>query len=214
MDEFLDEFLNEFLYEFLDKFLDEILDKLLNEFFLFSVSIDGTLPSDDEFHLAKSTLHFFTDNTKLDDVPLTKTLHKDFQFFVACANEYKLKSSNFQEFLEILEHNAQVARKFGRPNVAMLWNLVKMAYKTLPPLPKIVNNFTSQTSNQSSSNVSGITRGGSFGTAGLVNNSNSKIGSKENVSVDENLVDDVGGLKIVNSDFEVRKFLFFEVRKI
>jgi hypothetical protein len=84
-----------------------------------------------------------------------------------------------------------------------------MVYKTLPPRPKTVNNFTSQTSNQSSSNLSGITRGGSFGTAGLANNSNSKIGSKENISTDENFAEEVGTLsiaKMTTSDFEVRNF--------
>lgn len=89
----------------------------------------------------------------------------------------------------------------------MLWNLVKMVYKTLPPRPKTVNNFTSQTSNQSSSNLSGITRGGSFGTAGLANNSNSKIGSKENISTDENLVEEIASLsiaKMTTPDYEVR----------
>lgn len=73
-----------------------------------SSSVDGTVPNEDEFHLTKSTLHFFTDNTKLDDVALTKTLHKDYQFFISCAEEYKLKSANFQELLDVLDHNAQV----------------------------------------------------------------------------------------------------------
>lgn len=172
-----------------------------------SISVDGTVPNEDaDFHLTKSTLHFFTDNTKVDDVALNKTLHKDFQFFVACAEEYKLKSSNYQEFLEILDHNSLVARKYGRPNVSMLWSLVKMVYKTLPARPKVINNFTSQVSNQSSSNLSGITRGGSFGTAGLANNSNSKLGSRENISTDENLADELGSLsiaKMATSDFEV-----------
>lgn len=84
-----------------------------------------------------------------------------------------------------------------------------MVYKTLPPRPKVVNNFISQTSNQSSSNLSGITRLGSFGTNGLVNNSNSKLGSRENISTDENLAEEIGSLsiaKMTTSDFEVIPF--------
>lgn len=99
----------------------------------------------------------------------------------------------------------------------MLWNLVKMVYKTLPPRPKTVNNFTSQTSNQSSSNLSGITRGGSFGTAGLANNSNSKIGSKENISTDENLAEEISSLsiaKMTTPDYEVSKSFIAKMMRL
>jgi WD40 repeat protein len=98
----------------------------------------------EQFHLAKSSLHFFSDdgssshaslavsgNMRIDDAALTKTLHKDFHFFTGCAKEYRLKADD-KNFLEMLEHNANVARKYGRPNVSMLWNLVKMIYKSTP----------------------------------------------------------------------------------
>lgn len=49
------------------------------------------MPSEvDQFHLAKSSLHFFPDTMETSmscaDVALTKTLHKDFQFFLKCAH--------------------------------------------------------------------------------------------------------------------------------
>lgn len=128
----------------------------------------------DSFHLAKSSLHFFTmdsnemamESMRIDDA-VTKTLKKDFLFFQGCASDYKLKPDAQLDFLALLDHNSNVARKHGRSNVSMLWNLVKMIYKTAP-IKRHVNHLSSQTSNQSSSALSGITRAsGSFGTAGL-----------------------------------------------
>lgn len=130
----------------------------------------------DSFHLAKSSLHFFTlesneivmDMLKIDDA-LTKTLKKDFMFFHGCATDYKLTTDSQMDFLSMLDYNGNVAKKHGRGNVSMLWNLVKMVYKTAPPKRQHqVNYLTSQISNQSSSAQSGITRAsGSFGNAGL-----------------------------------------------
>lgn len=144
--------------------------------FLKKASLDtvdsGSIVLSDSFHLAKSSLHFFTmesneaamETMKIDDA-VTKTLKKDYLFFRGCAIDYKLQSS---EFLAMLDFNASVAKKHGRANVAMLWNLVKMIYKTAPSKQRHVNHLTSQISNQSSSGVSGITRAsGSFGTSGL-----------------------------------------------
>lgn len=128
----------------------------------------------DSFHLAKSSLHFFTmesnemamEMMKVDDA-LTKTLKKDYMFFRGCAAEYKLKTDQQMDFLAMLDFNANVARVHGRANVSMLWNLVKMIFKTAPS-KRQVNHLTSQTSNQSSSGLSGITRAsGSFGTSGI-----------------------------------------------
>lgn len=130
----------------------------------------------DSFHLAKSSLHFFTmeanemamDSMKANDA-LTKTLKKDFMFFKGCATNYKLTTNSQMDFLSLLDYNGNVAKKLGRGNVSMLWNLVKMVYKTAPTKRhQHVNYLTSQTSNQSSSALSGITRAsGSFGNAGL-----------------------------------------------
>lgn len=143
--------------------------------FLKKSSIDTVDSSSivDSFHQAKSSLHFFTmesnelamETMKIDDA-VTKTLKKDFMFFRGCAVDYKLQSN---EFLPMLDYNASVAKKHGRANVAMLWNLVKMIYKTAPSKQRYqVNHLTSQVSNQSSSALSGITRAsGSFGTSGL-----------------------------------------------
>lgn len=131
--------------------------------------------TDDSFHLAKSSLHYFTmesneaamETMRIDDA-ITKTLKKDFMFFRGCAIDYKLKTDHQLDFLAMLDFNASVARKHGRANVSMLWNLVKMIYKTAPMKRHHVNHLTSQISNQSSSGLSGITRAsGSFGTSGL-----------------------------------------------
>lgn len=144
----------------------------------------------DSFHLAKSSLHFFTmDSTdmametmRIDDA-VTKTLKKDFLFFQGCATDYKLKPDAQLDFLALLDYNSNVARKHGRSNVSMLWNLVKMIYKTAPTRSH-VNHLTSQTSNQSSSGLSAITRAsGSFGTAGLGLNS-SHGASSNNIQPD------------------------------
>lgn len=129
----------------------------------------------DSFHLAKSSLHFFTmesnevamEALKIDDA-LTKTLKKDFMFFEGCASEYKLRTDAETDFIGMLDFNSNVAKNHGRGNVSMLWNLVKMVYKTAPLKRHAVTHLTSQISNQSSSALSGITRAsGSFGTAGL-----------------------------------------------
>lgn len=147
--------------------------------FLKKVTLDTVdsapdVPQSDSFHLAKSSLHYFTESNetametmKLDDA-LTKTLKKDFMFFQGCATDYKLKTDNQLDFLAMLDYNANVAKTHGRLNVSMLWSLVKMIYKTAPMKRHHVNNFTTQTSNQSSSALSGITRAsGSFGTSGI-----------------------------------------------
>lgn len=111
-----------------------------------TVDAATSAPTHEPFHLAKSSLHYFSDandannngsgvmamgNLRIDDSALTKTLHKDFNFFTGCAKEYRLKTDE-KNFLETLEHNANVARKYGRSNISMLWNLVKMIYKSTP----------------------------------------------------------------------------------
>ncbi|KAG5666801.1 hypothetical protein PVAND_014811 [Polypedilum vanderplanki] len=182
----------------------------------------------EQFHLAKSSLHYFSDDgsnnrkisvgqhAKIDDSALTKTLQKDYNFFTGCAKEYRLKSDE-KNFLEMLEHNANVARKYGRPNVSMLWNLVKMIYRSTPlreptsnPSLNVVN-FTTQNSNDSS-----ISRVGSFGTSGLTTNENNninildQIGSRENISSTDELLNDPNEFQIpkaiVSSDLEVEVF--------
>lgn len=131
--------------------------------------------SADSFHLAKSSLHYFTMESneaamelmKIDDA-LTKTLKRDFIFFRGCASDYKLRTDQHMDFLSMLEFNSNVARVHGRGNVSMLWNLVKMVYKTAPSKLNQVNHLSSQVSNQSSSGLSALTRAsGSFGTAGI-----------------------------------------------
>lgn len=150
--------------------------------FLKKTSIDtvdsASLEKFDTFHLAKSSLHYFTMDSvevaveamKIDDA-VPKTLKKDFMFFSGCAIDYKLTIDDEDgDFLTLFEYNANVAKKHGRANVAILWNFVKMIYKTAPPKQRPhITHLTSQNSNQSSSAQSGLTRAsGSFGNAGIV----------------------------------------------
>lgn len=59
-----------------------------------------------------------------------KTLQqKDYQTLKECAREYILSG---KPLLDMCEHNAKVARKIGKNNVAMLWTFVKIMYSTLP----------------------------------------------------------------------------------
>jgi WD repeat-containing protein 24 len=98
--------------------------------------------------------------------------------------------------------------------VSMLWNLVKIIYKSMPPKKQVVShNLITQTSNQSSSGQSAITRGGSFGTAGLsiLNGSNgpqaNPVGSGENISSTDEILNDSNEIitvpKIPIPDLEV-----------
>lgn len=186
-------------------------------------TVDAAVPESthEQFHLAKSSLHFFTNKSEqaIYDVALTKTLSKDFNFFTGCARDYRYKPDTFNDFLEMLEHNSHVARRNGRPNVAMLWNLVKMVFKSAPQKKQTVNNLLTQISNQSSSEQSAITRGGSFGTAGLaiLNGSNgnmtgNQIGSGENISSNDEILNDsneIGSItvpKVPIPDLEVEIF--------
>lgn len=144
----------------------------------------------DTFHLAKSSLHFYTiesnemETMKNDDA-LTKTLKKEFMFFQGCAAEYKLKTDSQMDFLSLLDYNSNIAKKHGRGNVSMLWNLVKMAYKTVPLKRTHVSHLISQNSNQSSSALSGITRAsGSFGNAGIGNLSANGVSNLNNIHPD------------------------------
>lgn len=46
-----------------------------------------------------------------------------------CAREYILSGASL---LEMCDHNAKVARKIGKNNVAMLWTFVKIMYSAMP----------------------------------------------------------------------------------
>lgn len=60
----------------------------------------------------------------------SKTLQqKDYHSLRECAREYIL---NGKPLLDMCEHNARVARKIGKTNVAMLWTFVKIMYSALP----------------------------------------------------------------------------------
>lgn len=175
-----------------------------------SDAVDSAFPviteGSDHFHMAKSSLHFFPDSAECSmsagvDVALTKTLHKDFQFFLKCAQEYKLKATSAGEFLENLDHNAKVASK--RPSISMLWGLVKNAYnfhKSIPPRP---THYNTQNSNQSNDliNISG---------SALINHPV----SSENISTHEETTNESNEIvatnwttpKVATSDFEVEVY--------
>lgn len=206
--------------------------------FLKKASIDtvdaASLEKFDTFHQVKSTLNYFTMDSveaaveamKIDDA-VSKTLKKDFMFFKGCAMDYKFKLDENEDgdFLTLFDYNANVAKKHGRANVAILWNLVKTVYKTAPPKQRPhMTHLTSQNSNQSSSALSGLTRAsGSFGNAGLTNgmitghnvssstinpeNSSEQVQTNLNGSSNDDLLENLEGFitipKVAGPDLEV-----------
>lgn len=72
-------------------------------------------------------------------------LYKDYVSFKGCAREYILTGGSL---LEICDYNAEIARKYSKPNVSMLWKFVKnqYAYGT-------VNQSTESRNSTSSQNV-------------------------------------------------------------
>lgn len=99
----------------------------------------STPPSaSDQFHLAKSCLMTYSaralkpssdDRTNslssLKDTMSTASQHKDVLSFKGCAREYILTGGSLSE---ICDYNAEIARKYGKPNVTMLWRFVRNQY--------------------------------------------------------------------------------------
>lgn len=92
--------------------------------------------STDQFHLAKSCLMTYSargakppdDRTSLSsyrDSVSTSNHHKDVISFKGCAREYILTGGSLSE---ICDYNAEIARKYGKPNVTMLWRFVRNQY--------------------------------------------------------------------------------------
>lgn len=54
-------------------------------------------------------------------------LQKDYLFLRACAREYVLSGKPFPE---MCDHNADVAKTHGNPDVSLLWEFVKRLYST------------------------------------------------------------------------------------
>jgi hypothetical protein len=106
-----------------------------------------TSSSSTEFHIAKSLLLYYRtkpQQSNMKDVTKTSLL-KDYTAFRGCALEYILKGSNLSD---ICDHNANVAKKFGKTNVSFLWNLVKQLYSSLS-----VNNKLEQRHSNTSQNM-------------------------------------------------------------
>lgn len=84
-------------------------------------AVDSGAPEKTEqFHLAKSKLCTFSSSPGSED-------SKSFREYVALkgfATEYKLTGS----LIEICDHNAEVARRYCKPNVAMLWKWVRQFF--------------------------------------------------------------------------------------
>lgn len=99
----------------------------------------STPPSaSDQFHLAKSCLMTYSargprrasdDRTSIsslkDAMSSTANQHKDVLSFKGCAREYILTGGTLSE---ICDYNAEIARKYGKPNVTMLWRFVRNQY--------------------------------------------------------------------------------------
>lgn len=74
----------------------------------------------EQFHLAKSSLVTFPSSTGVED-------SKSFREYLALkgfAMEYKLSGA----LSEICDHNVEVAKRYSKPNVAMLWKWVKQFF--------------------------------------------------------------------------------------
>ncbi|XP_055695511.1 GATOR complex protein WDR24 [Lutzomyia longipalpis] len=82
----------------------------------------------DHFHLAKSNLQNFI--SKSDQGNFTKDVShlsplREFLCLKGCAREYKLMGKSLAD---LCEHNINVAKKYGKVHVAMLWMWVKNLY--------------------------------------------------------------------------------------
>ncbi|GAB0092870.1 GATOR complex protein WDR24 [Sergentomyia squamirostris] len=82
----------------------------------------------DNFHLAKSNLQNYV--TKNDPDNLEKELPhlspmREYLCFKGCAEDYQLIGKSLSE---LCEHNVNVAKKYGKVHVAMLWMWVKNLY--------------------------------------------------------------------------------------
>lgn len=83
----------------------------------------------DQFYLAKSNLQ----NLYQPSIPaLTKdsdrpNLFKDYIYIQGCAKEYILSGKTISE---LCDHNSNVAKKYGKSDVSLIWNFVKKMYST------------------------------------------------------------------------------------
>lgn len=89
----------------------------------------------DQFHLAKSCLMTYSargPKTTADDraasflakdttTPGTNH-HRDMQSFIGCAKDYILTGGSLSE---ICDYNAEIARRYSKPSVSMLWRFVR-----------------------------------------------------------------------------------------
>lgn len=83
----------------------------------------------EHFHLAKSSLFTFPSSatTAVED---SKYL-REYLALKGMAMEYRLTGP----LIEICDHNAEVAKKFSKPNVATLWRWVRQFFGSLPEDP-------------------------------------------------------------------------------
>lgn len=124
--------------------------------------------SDDQFHLAKSSLMSYTSkaNVRTYNIDLNilclisflfllqlsthkdpmKTLQqKDYLILKGCAQGYILFGKSLTE---MCDHNENVAKKLGKNNVAMLWSFVKIMYSSSPKHQKAIETGRNLSSTQ------------------------------------------------------------------
>lgn len=115
----------------------------------------------EQFHLAKSSLQIFCPTpTQIDVLPPSPplkeidrtSLHKDFVYFKGCALEYLLAGKSISD---LCDHNATVSKKYGKFDVSLLWNFVKLSYAaaTTKPSSKPSNASGEQRNVISSQNI-------------------------------------------------------------
>lgn len=80
---------------------------------------DG-LPDTEQFHLAKSSLIAFPSSAGTEN----SKYFREYLALQGFAREYRLSGP----LTELCDHNADVAKKFSKPNVAMLWKWVKQFF--------------------------------------------------------------------------------------
>lgn len=91
----------------------------------------GTQPAE-QFHLAKSCLLSYTTGSGSDSLhhlhhhrSSSGGMPRDYDAFRGCARDYILTGASLPD---ICEYNADIARKYGKANVSMLWRFVGNQY--------------------------------------------------------------------------------------
>lgn len=135
-------------------------------------------------------------------------MNKDYISFNGCAKEYILQGKSLAE---MCDHNADVARKYGKSNVCFLWRFVKNQYAIAPSkIPSKTESRNSTTVNQNAiqnrlfkiQNTNTVTPGWGNGTDGHASDDSNSI-DDDNKNLDQNPKQKVDNEKMVNGTSNV-----------